>query len=157
LPHYPASVHKVVAIDPNIGTRRLAERQLAALPIQVEHHVLSSERLPMADASFDSVVSTFTLCRIKEIERALREVRRVLRNGGSFFFLEHGLSKETRIAQWQHRLTPIMRVVGEGCHLDRPIRRLIEQTGFRTVECEEDYLPGVPKLGGYLYRGRAEK
>jgi ubiquinone/menaquinone biosynthesis C-methylase UbiE len=157
LPHYPVHARKITAVDPNPGTLRLAEKQLAASPIQVEHRVLSSERLPMADGSFDSIVSTFTLCSIKDIAAALREVRRVLKPDGRFFFLEHGLSPETRIARWQHRLTPLMRVIGEGCHLDRPIRRLVEQAGFRVAHCEEHYLPGVPKVGGYLYRGVAEQ
>jgi ubiquinone/menaquinone biosynthesis C-methylase UbiE len=156
LPHYPPDVRMITAIDRNAGTLRLAAKQLAASSIEVEHRVLSSERLPMDNASFDSVVSTFTLCSIKDLAAALAEVRRVLSPGGRFVFLEHGLSPEPRVARWQKRLTPIIRMVGDGCHLNRPIRRLIEQAGFNVARCDEGYLAGLHKLGGYLYRGMAQ-
>ncbi|HJS06925.1 MAG TPA: class I SAM-dependent methyltransferase [Pirellulales bacterium] len=155
LPHYPSNVRKITAVDANAGTFRLAARQLEQSPIEVEHFVLSSERLPMADASFDSVVSTFTLCSIADVAAALREVRRVLRPGGRYFFLEHGLSPDVKIARWQHRFSPLTRWLGEGCHLDRPIRRLVEAAAFQTVQCDEHELPSMGKLGGYLYRGAA--
>jgi ubiquinone/menaquinone biosynthesis C-methylase UbiE len=156
LPHYPPHVRKITAIDANPGTLRLAERQLAASPIEVERRVVTAERLPLPNQSYDSVVSTFTLCSISDVVGALREMRRVLKPGGRFFFLEHGLSPEPGVARWQHRCTPITRWLGEGCHLDRPIRRLIEQAGFAVERCEEHYLAGMPKLGGYLYRGVAK-
>jgi ubiquinone/menaquinone biosynthesis C-methylase UbiE len=147
----------ISAVDSNSGTLRLAGRQLEQSPIEVEHIVGSSERLPMPDRSFDSVISTFTLCSIADVAAALREVRRVLRPGGRFFFLEHGLSAEPRIARWQRRFSPITRWLGEGCHLDRPIRRLVEAAGFQAVHCDEHELPSMGKLGGYLYRGVAAK
>ncbi len=117
--------------------------------------VQSGERLPLEDDSFDSVVTTFTLCSIPDVLAALRQMRRVLRPHGRHFFLEHGLSPEPRIARWQHWGTPITRCLGEGCHLDRPIRRLVEEAGFRISRCDEYYLRGAPKSGGYLYRGVA--
>lgn len=155
LPYYPTDVRKLTAVDANTGTLALASRQLEQSAIEVEHFVLSSERLPMADASFDSVVSTFTLCSIADVASALREVRRVLRPGGRYFFLEHGLSSEPNVARWQHRCSPVTRWLGEGCHLDRPIRRLVEAAGFQVVQCDEHELPSMGKLGGYLYRGVA--
>ena len=111
----------------------------------------------MPDGTFDSVVSTFTLCSIREVTTALREVHRVLRPGGRYFFLEHGLSPESRIARWQHRCSPVTRWLGAGCHLDRPIRRLVEAAGFQAVQCDEHELASLGKLGGYLYRGAATK
>jgi ubiquinone/menaquinone biosynthesis C-methylase UbiE len=155
LPHYPPQVRKITTVDSNAGTLRLAARQLELSPIQVEHIIQTSERLPMADRSFDSVVSTFTLCSIADVAAALREVRRVLRPGGRYFFLEHGLSSEPKIARWQHRCTPITRWLGEGCHLDRPIRQLVEAAGFQAVHCDEHEFPSLGRLGGYLYRGMA--
>jgi ubiquinone/menaquinone biosynthesis C-methylase UbiE len=128
---------------------------LAGSPIEVERRVVTAERLPLPDQSFNSVVSTFTLCSIPDVIAALREVRRVLNADGRFYFLEHGLSPEPGIARWQHRCTPLTRWLGEGCHLDRPIRRLVKEAGFEIERCEERYLAGMPKLGGYLYRGVA--
>jgi ubiquinone/menaquinone biosynthesis C-methylase UbiE len=157
LAHYPEPVRKITAIDASEAMPRFAAAQIADSRIEVEHHTLSSERLPMADESFDSVVSTFTLCSIGELGAALAEIKRVLRPRGRFFFLEHGLSPEVRVARWQHRLTPLSRMFGEGCHLDRPIRRLVEQSPLRIMRCEQYYLEGMPKLGAYLYRGVAER
>jgi ubiquinone/menaquinone biosynthesis C-methylase UbiE len=110
----------------------------------------------MRDASFDSIVTTFTLCSIPDVLAALREVRRVLKPDGRYYFLEHGLSPDPRIARWQRWGTPFTRWLGAGCHLDRPIRRLVEQAGFRIVQCDEYVSAAMPKLAGYLYRGVAE-
>jgi ubiquinone/menaquinone biosynthesis C-methylase UbiE len=155
LPHYPSDVRRIIALDSNPGTWRLADRQLRQSPIEVEHIVHSGERLPMEDGSFDSVVTTFTLCSIPDVLAALREMRRVLKPGGRYSFLEHGLSPDPRIARWQHWGTPITRCLGEGCHLDRPIRRLVEEAGFRVTCCDEHYLADILKVGGYVYRGVA--
>jgi ubiquinone/menaquinone biosynthesis C-methylase UbiE len=155
LAHYPPKARKITALDTNAVVLARAEEQLGESAIEVERLVGSSERLPMAAGSFDSVVSTFSLCSIRDVAAALGEVRRVLRPGGRFFFLEHGLSAEPRIARWQHRFTPITRWLGEGCHLDRPIRQLVEAAGFQRVDCDEHEFPSMGKLGGYLYRGVA--
>jgi ubiquinone/menaquinone biosynthesis C-methylase UbiE len=156
LRHYPSGVQRITAVDNNAGTLKLARPQLEGSPIEVEQIVQSGERLPMKDESFDSVVSTFTLCSIPDVLAALREMRRVLKPGGRYYFLEHGLSPEPRVARWQHWGTPITRLLGGGCHLDRPIRRLVEQAGFRIVGCDEYVSDAMPKLAAYLYRGVAE-
>jgi ubiquinone/menaquinone biosynthesis C-methylase UbiE len=109
----------------------------------------------MADASFDTVVSTWTLCSIPDVERALREVRRVLKPGGRFLFLEHGLSPDARVARWQQRLNPIQQVIGDGCHLDRDMRELVADTGFSRLSCSNFYFENTPKFVGYMYRGMA--
>ncbi len=156
LPHYGSGVRRITAVDSNSGTLRLAKPQLDGSPIEVEQVVQSGERLPMSDASFDSVVSTFTLCSIPDVVAALREMRRVLKPGGKYHFLEHGLSPSAQLARWQHRWTPVTRWLGAGCHLNRPIRRLVEQAGFSVVRCDEYASPAMPKLARYLYRGVAE-
>ena len=97
LPYYPADVRRITAVDRNESTFRLAGEQIAASPIAVDWLPESSEQLSMSDASIDSVVSTFTLCSIKNVGLALAEVRRVLRRGGRYFFLEHGLSPAPRL------------------------------------------------------------
>ena len=156
LPHYPKHVRKITAVDSNQDVFALAQPQLAESTIEVECLVQSSERLPMSDGSFDSVVSTFSLCSIVDLAAALAEVGRVLKPGGRFYFLEHGLSNEPRTARWQHRFTPVTRWLGEGCHLDRPIRRLIEQSSYQILECDEHDSQAMPMLARSHYRGAAQ-
>lgn len=117
--------------------------------------MLDGERLPFADDTFDSVVSTFTLCSIGDVRRALREVRRVLKPGGRFHFVEHGLSDEPQVRAWQRRLTPLQKIVAGGCHLDRDIQALIEGAGFVILRLDCSNMDNPPRVAGYLYRGIA--
>jgi ubiquinone/menaquinone biosynthesis C-methylase UbiE len=156
LAYYPEQVQKLVAIDANPGVHRLAEKRIASAPIAVDHQVLNGETLPMADNTFDSVVSTWTLCSIARVEQALQEVHRVLKPGGKFFFVEHGLSQEPNIQTWQNRLTPIQKVIGDGCHLNRNIRQLVAAQ-FPDLTIAEFYADKLPKTFGYLYKGIATK
>lgn len=156
LPYYPDPVQQIVTVDPSPGVHRLAQKRIDASPIAVDHRMLSGEALPMADHSFDSVVSTFTLCSIPKIEQALAEIYRVLRPGGRFFFVEHGLSDEPSIQTWQHRLTPLQKRIAGGCHFDRDMRQLIERQ-FDQVTLEAAYAQKVPKVAGYFYQGVAVK
>src|SRR6516225_562590 len=104
LPNYPSHVRKVTAVDPNPGMHRLAQKRIRQAGIEVDRHVLGGERLPFEDNRFDCAVSTFTLCSIEDVAQALREVYRVLKTGGTFLFLEHGLSPEPSVQKWQRRL-----------------------------------------------------
>jgi ubiquinone/menaquinone biosynthesis C-methylase UbiE len=156
LAYYPEQVQQLTTIDINPGMNEIARRRIQASSIQVQHQILSSDRLPMADSTFDSVVSTWTLCSIANVQAALQEIHRVLKPGGKFFFVEHGLSPEPNIQTWQHRLTPIQKIIGDGCHLDRNIKALVEQV-FPTVCLEEFYEQSVPKTFGYFYKGTAQK
>lgn len=156
LSYYPAEIHTIVTVDVNPGIHRLAQKRIQAGSVVVDHHILNGEHLPMADDTFDSVVSTFTLCSIANVEQALQEIYRVLKPGGQFFFLEHGLSNEPGIQSWQHRLTPIQKVIADGCHLDRKIRQLVEQQ-FDTVTVKEGYAEMLPKVTAYFYQGVATK
>lgn len=156
LPHYPPAVRRLTAVDANPGMSRKARRRIAESAIAVEHRVLDCERLPIADESFDSAVSSWTLCSITDVGQALREIRRVLRPGGRFFFLEHGLSNEPKVQRWQHRLTPLQKIIGGGCHLNRNFRELIGEQ-LEMLELTEFYMEDVPRLGGYVYRGIAGK
>lgn len=131
LPVYPSDVERLLAVDPAPLGRRLAADRIAAVGFPVDDVGRDGARLDLADASVDHVVSTFTLCTIDRVDDALAEVRRVLRPGGTFRVLEHGLSDDPAVASWQHRLTPLQRRVAGGCHLDRPIQRLVERAGFR--------------------------
>lgn len=154
LPHLPASVEKLYAIDPATVGRKLAARRLAECEVPVEFIGLDGEQIPLDDASVDNVFTTWTLCTIPDAARALREVRRVLKPGGRFHFLEHGLSADAGVARWQRRLNPVQKIIGGGCELVRPIDRLVREAGFRVERLENYYMKG-PKVACYLYEGAA--
>jgi ubiquinone/menaquinone biosynthesis C-methylase UbiE len=156
LPYYPHSVQKLTAIDANPGMTALAQKRLQASTLTVDYRVLNGETLPIADATFDSVVSTWTLCSIANVTQALQEIYRVLKPNGRFFFIEHGLSNDPKVQVWQHRLTPIQKVIADGCHLDRDIH-LIISAQFPNVTLQQFVETSLPKLGGYFYTGVAIK
>lgn len=156
LPYYPENIHKIVTVDDNPGVHKLAQKRIQASSITVDHKLLSGERLPMSDNTFDSVVSTFTVCSIPNIEQAIQEIHRVLKPGGKFFFCEHGLSNEPEIQLWQNRLTPIQKVIGGGCHLNRNIKQLVKKQ-FESVNLSEFYADKLPKITAYFYKGIATK
>jgi ubiquinone/menaquinone biosynthesis C-methylase UbiE len=156
LSFYPEEIQKIITVDNNPGVNKLAQKRIEKSSIIVDHRILSGENLPMADNRFDSVVSTWTLCSIKKVEQAVKEIHRVLKPGGKFFFIEHGLSNEANIQTWQNRLTPIQKVIADGCHLNRNIRLIVEQQ-FGQVSLEEFYVENTPKFMGYMYKGVAIK
>lgn len=157
LPHYPERVRKLTAVDPNPGMSAAARKRIESSPMEVDYRLLGAEHLPLPDASFDSVVSTWTLCSIPDVDQALREVHRLLKPGGRFFFLEHGRSDEPNVGKWQDRLTPLNKRFADGCHLNRDIDRLIEKSGFDLIELRRFYMEGAPKAFGFFYQGIAAK
>lgn len=159
LSHYPESVRRLEIVEPDAALNIRAKRRLVKTSREVIVHALSAERLPFDSASFDTIVSTFTLCSIPDVDAALGEIHRVLKPGGQFLFLEHGLSPESSVARWQHRLTPLQKIIGGGCHLDRPMRSLIEGAGLQvqSVGYEERYAPKLPKIVAWLTSGVARK
>ena len=157
LPHYPRTVTKVVGVDPSDTSARLARRRIAASPFPVEIIGVSAEKISVADASFESIVSTFTLCTIPDVASALLEMRRALRPGGRLYFVEHGRAEDPNVERWQERLNAIEQAVFGGCNLTRPISALIEQAGFEIERLEHAYLKGAPKFAGFLYRGVATR
>ena len=116
----------------------------------------SAEAIPLEDASFDTVVTTWTLCSIPGLPAALAEIRRVLKGSGSLLFVEHGWAPEARVARWQDRLTPVWKPVAGGCHLNRPIDALIREAGFEIPNLHVGYMPG-PKPFTFMYEGRAAR
>lgn len=157
LPHYPESVHKITAVDPNPGMHCRAQKRIEQTGIELDVHGLDSQELPFESGAFDCVVSTFTLCSIENVSQALTEVYRVLKPGGRFFFLEHGLSPDPGVRRWQRRLNWLERKLAENCHLDRNVRELVARQPFQTIELNDFYLERTPKTHGYIYRGVATK
>ncbi len=158
LPHYPKTVTWLTAVDPATVLRKTVAQRSAELSFPVELLHLSAEKLPFEDGRFDCAVSTLTLCAIPDATAALREVRRVLKPGGTFVFLEHGRSDDEMVAKWQDWLNPIQRIIACGCNLNRPIDVLIRQAGLRMGLLDRfrmPGIPGIPRIAGEMYRGIA--
>lgn len=158
LSFYERTVEHLTLLEPNEGLmRRCRERaERVALPTDL---CLTDDRglADSPDKAFDSIVSTWVLCALPDLDWALGEIKRLLRPGGRLVLVEHGLAPDSGVARWQKRLTPLQRRLGQGCHLDRPIAKYIEDAGFAKCRITQLYLPGVPRLVGYTYYGVAIK
>jgi ubiquinone/menaquinone biosynthesis C-methylase UbiE len=154
LPLYGPGVGRVYAVDPSPELLGLAQQRIAEAAAPVWLVQASGEHLPFAGASFDTVVTTWTLCSIPHPLPALGEMRRVLRPDGKLVFVEHGLSPEPRVARWQHLLTPLWRRFSGGCHLDRDMNALVRAAGFHLDAIDTGYMNG-PKLMTFMYQGQA--
>lgn len=155
LPHLPTPVTGVWAIEPSAVGRSLAAERVARAAAPVTFAGLDGQQLPFPDDRFDAGLSTWSLCTIPDPVLALREVRRVLRPGGRFHFLEHGLSADAGVARWQHRFTPVQRRLAGGCHLDRNMSALLTEAGFQVTELATYYEKTGPRILGHMYEGRA--
>lgn len=157
LPYYRASqVESVVGIDPCATSWKLAQPRAASLGVPLEFIEGSAEEMPLPDASFDSVLMTYSLCTIPDAHKALAEIRRVLKPEGRLLFCEHGVAPDPRVSKWQARINPLWRRLMGGCNLNRPIVNWIEQAGFSVKTLDQMYLPGTPRIAGFNVWGAAE-
>lgn len=148
VPFYPDAVSAVIAIEPADLGWKLAQKRLADASVPVERSGLDGQSLPLPNGSCDSALSTWTLCTIPDAAAALREVRRVLKPGGTLHFVEHGLAPDEPVQRWQHRLEPMNKRLLGGCHLTREIVDLVTSAGFTIAEVAVFYEKGAPKPFG---------
>jgi ubiquinone/menaquinone biosynthesis C-methylase UbiE len=154
LPFLPDTVTRLRAVEPSAKSVRLAQQRIAATTVPVDIVGLDGQRLPIEDESADAVLSTWTMCTIPDAGVALKEMRRVLRPGGTLHFLEHGRAPDEPVRRWQDRINPIQRRLFGGCNVNRDIRSLIEGAGFTIKNLNTYYLEG-PKALGSMYEGTA--
>ena len=152
---YPAALDEVLAVEPSDVAWRMAEPRVAGTKTEVRRVGLDGQSLPLADATADTALSTWTLCTIPDVARALGEVRRVLKPGGTLHFVEHGRSPDEGVRKWQERLDPVQQRMAGGCHLSRPIEDLITDAGFTIEAMSNYYAPGAPKPFSWFYEGVA--
>jgi ubiquinone/menaquinone biosynthesis C-methylase UbiE len=146
VPFYPERVGRVAAIEPADLGWKLARKRLSATSTPVERAGLDGQSLPFPDDSFDTALSTWTLCTIPDVAAALSEVRRVLRPGGTLHFVEHGLAPDENVRRWQHRLEPVQKRLFGGCHLTRRVPDMLTNAGFTITELDVFYEDGAPKF-----------
>lgn len=154
LPFYRPPVREVLALEPAPRLVTMARGASHGAGMPVRFLEASAEAIPLDDHCVDTVVTTWTLCSIPQAATALAEMRRVLRPGGKLLFVEHGLAPDEGVRRWQDRLTPAWRCISGGCHLNRPIRPMIEGAGFCIDRIETGYIPG-PKPMTFMYEGSA--
>ncbi|WP_337866394.1 class I SAM-dependent methyltransferase [Ignavibacterium sp.] len=157
LKFYPNNVNHIIGIDSNEGMLKQAEKKISDDRIKVEIIHQSSETLPFDDNSIEAVVSTYTLCSIKNVNLALNEIFRVLKPNGRYYFLEHGLADKPLTQKLQHLLNPIQKVWAVGCNLNRDIKALIENSGLKIIELKNYYMKRDPEVVGFMYEGIAVK
>jgi ubiquinone/menaquinone biosynthesis C-methylase UbiE len=154
LPFYDRSrVKLIVGVDPGLRMHRLALQRSLQAGLDVRLIGLSAEKIPVDDASFDSVVCTYTLCTIPDPLQALKEMKRALKPGGKLLFSEHGKAPQENVERWQARLQPYWKKLAGGCMLNRDVPALLEEAGFEP-RFQSRYLPG-PKILSYHYWGEA--
>ena len=155
LVHYSGDIKKLYAIDPCKVSLTNAKRLADSLNLPLETLDYKNEyHIPIEDHSLDFVVTTWTLCTIPEVIETLREMRRVLRPSGCYYFLEHGLAPDRFVAGCQNLLNPIQKSIGGGCHLNRQIDSLIVESGFKIEKLDCFYMDAI-KIGAFMYQGRA--
>jgi ubiquinone/menaquinone biosynthesis C-methylase UbiE len=148
VPFYPDSVTRVAAVEPADLGWELATERVTRSKVPVERAGLDGQSLPFADDSYDSALSTWSLCTIPDAGAALRELRRVLRPGGQLHFLEHGLAPDESVQGWQRRIEPVWKPIFGGCHLTREIGELLAAAGFEVTSVDVFYEHGSPRFVG---------
>lgn len=156
--HYGPAVKTLVGIDPmDVADVTKVQRRIEAASFPIERKTLRADGgLPFDAGRFDTVVTTWTLCSIPEVNRALREMRRVLRPGGRYVFIEHGRADQESTAAWQDRVNPLWNRLCDGCNINRKIDRLVEEGGFDLVGLDRFRAKG-PGIVAQMYRGVATK
>ncbi|MFP6867835.1 MAG: class I SAM-dependent methyltransferase [Nitrospinota bacterium] len=157
LAHYPERVDALFMVDLATLLPKRVEGRIAAAGIPVSRKALGAEKLPYDAGRFDCVVSTWTLCTIPDLKKALEETRRVLKPEGRFIFLEHGRSDDERTARWQDRLNPVRRVLGCGCNMNRKIDEFIREAGLEIERLDRFRMPKTPRIQGEIYQGVARR
>jgi SAM-dependent methyltransferase len=142
VPHYPAAVRGVAAVEPSDLAWQLAEPRLREATVPVRWSDVDGQRLSASDGAFDSALSSWTLCTIPDPTAALSELRRVLKPGGTLHFVEHGLAPDERVRRWQHRLEPLQKRLYGGCRLTRPILDIVGGAGFTVTTVDVFYDEG---------------
>jgi SAM-dependent methyltransferase len=155
LAHYPPAVTAVLAVDPSDLGWELAGERVAASGAAVERVARDAADLPLLDDSVDTVVSTWTMCTIPDLDAALAQARRVLRPGGSLRFVEHAIAPGRSMARFQRAIQPVWGLAAGGCHVDRDVLGRMKAAGFAVTTTHEGYLDGVASPASWFVMGSA--
>lgn len=152
---YGNGVERLYALDPSEELQSMARKRAPGAAMPIEFLLHSGEEVPLDDQTCDTVVTTWTLCTIPDPVKALTEMKRVLKPGGTLLFAEHGVAPEASVRAWQERLNPLWRRITGGCNLNRSVAKLMDAAGFNIVDLQQEYAKGLRPMS-YIYSGRAQ-
>jgi ubiquinone/menaquinone biosynthesis C-methylase UbiE len=147
-------VKSVTGLEPSNEIWELNKHKIDNLKFEFKFVNAYAEEIPLKNNSFDSVVITYALCTIKNTQKALTEIKRVLKPKGNLLFCEHGIAPDKNVKYWQNTINPFWKKIGGGCNLNKDIPKIISDNGFKIVELNKMYIPGW-KPGSYNYWGVA--
>ena len=149
------TVNKVIGIDPSDELNKIAKKNANKVNLDIEFNLSSAESIDLPTSSVDSVVCTFSLCSIPNPQKALKEIYRILKPGGKYYFCEHGISPDLSTRVFQNVTDIFYPKLSGGCHANRDILKLISESGLKILEKDTMYLPGSVKFLGFNYWGVA--
>ena len=156
LPFYDKSkINKLWGLDPSEELNKMAAEVAKEEKMEVDFIISGAEEIPLPDNKVDTVILTYTMCTIPDVDLANKEIKRVLKPEGKLIFCEHGISPDENVYKWQKRINPIWKRIAGGCNLHRNIPEIIKSSGFNIEEIDTMYLPSTPKFAGYNYWGFA--
>jgi ubiquinone/menaquinone biosynthesis C-methylase UbiE len=151
------NIEKIIGLDPSEELNFLANKVAKKNNIEIDFIISGAEDIALPDNSIDTILITYTLCTIPDLDNSMAEMKRVLKSDGKFIFCEHGIAPDQNIVKWQTRINPIWKALMGGCNINRNIPKIISDGGFDITNISEMYLPSTPKIVGYNYWGIAEK
>lgn len=151
------NIEKIIGLDPSEELNFLANKVAKKNNIEIDFIISGAEDIALPDNSIDTILITYTLCTIPDLDNSMAEMKRVLKSDGKFIFCEHGIAPDQNIIKWQRRINPIWKAIMGGCNINRNIPKIISDSGFDITNISEMYLPSTPKIVGYNYWGIAEK
>ena len=156
LPHYNVSnISNITALDPAEELTDIAKKRISELDLDIDVINCGAEEIPLESKSFDSILVTYTLCSIENLDDSMREIRRVMKDDGTLFFCEHGIAPDLKTKNWQNRINPIWKRLMGGCNINRDIPEIISNSKLEIVDLETMSLPGTPRIAGFNYWGTA--
>ena len=156
LPHYNVSnISNITALDPAEELTDIAKKRISELDLDIDVINCGAEEIPLESKSFDSILVTYTLCSIENLDDSMREIRRVMKDDGNLFFCEHGIAPDLKTKNWQNRINPIWKRLMGGCNINRDIPEIISNSKLEITDLETMFLPGTPRIAGFNYWGTA--
>lgn len=156
IPFYEKSqIEKLYGLDPSEELNHMALKVANKHNLDVEFLLSGAEEIPLPSNSIDTILITYTLCTIPDLNSSMNEMKRVLKDDGNFLFCEHGIAPDQNIVRWQNRINPVWGKFFGGCSINRDIPNIIQSSGFKLTKLNQMYLPSTPKIVGYNYWGHA--